>query len=102
MVREPELVKRVLDGMKVGGDFERSHLESFIVTALNGKGVHSLDGKKWAIDRQTLNPFFHQEALKVTLSTSSRYCFLEKNLMKGVKCPSCVHCYKNDCWFHEC
>lgn len=67
MVREPELVKRVLDGMKVGGDFERSHLESFIVTALNGKGVHSLDGKKWAIDRQTLKPFFHQEALKVVL-----------------------------------
>ncbi|KAG0557613.1 hypothetical protein KC19_11G143900 [Ceratodon purpureus] len=64
VVREPELVKRVLDGMKVGGDFERSHLESFIVTALNGKGVHSLDGKKWAIDRQTLKPFFHQEALK--------------------------------------
>ncbi|KAG0601785.1 hypothetical protein M758_11G139500 [Ceratodon purpureus] len=64
VVREPEMVKRVLDGVKTGGDFERSFAEKLITSLLVGKGVHFLHGKKWAIDRQTLNPFFHQEALK--------------------------------------
>jgi hypothetical protein len=65
VVREPEMVKKVLDGVKPGGDFERSFSESLMTSTIVGKGVHFLHGKKWAIDRQTLNPFFRQEALKV-------------------------------------
>ncbi|KAG0557612.1 hypothetical protein KC19_11G143800 [Ceratodon purpureus] len=64
VVREPEMVKKVLEGVKTGGDFERSFFETSLTSAFAGKGVHFLHGKKWAIERQTLNPFFNQEALK--------------------------------------
>ena len=66
------MVKKVLDGVKTGGDFERSFFETSLTSAFAGKGVHFLHGKKWAIERQTLNPFFHQEALKVRLVSTSR------------------------------
>ena len=66
VVKEPEIAKIVFSAKHE--DFKRSEIESLITSFIVGKGLFHLFGPKWAIERQTLNPFFYHEALKVKSS----------------------------------
>ena len=61
--RDPEIVKEMLS---LKPDFlMRSELEKYVTELIVGKGLLSEVGEKCVTARRTLNPFFHQEALKV-------------------------------------
>jgi hypothetical protein len=67
-VRDPEIAKEV---------FVTNHahllcahpVNGFLTKGLVGKGLVILFGEKWATERRTINPFFHQDALKVLKAT---------------------------------
>lgn len=70
-VRDPELAKEV---------FVTNHahllcahpVDGFLTKGLVGKGLVILFGEKWATEWRTINPFFHQDALKVLKRYTSR------------------------------
>lgn len=61
-VRDPEIVKELMitnhDALK------RSEYNTTVSQVL-GRGVLTSLGEKWITERRILNPFFHQDALKV-------------------------------------
>lgn len=63
--RDPEVVKEVLS-LKPDS-IMRSELEKYVTELIVGKGLLSEVGETWVTARRTLNPFFHQEALKVII-----------------------------------
>jgi hypothetical protein len=69
VVKEPEFVKLVFGAKHE--DFVRSEQENFLTSLVAGRGIFHLFGPKWAIERQTLNPFFHYDALKVNFTLNS-------------------------------
>jgi cytochrome P450 len=66
VVKEPEIAK-VVFGAK-HEDFKRSEIENLLAALIMGNGLFHWFGPKWTKERQTLNPFFHNEALKVNLT----------------------------------
>lgn len=69
VVKEPEIAKIVFGAKHE--DVKRSKVEHLLFALIMGKGLFYLFGPKWAIERQTMNPFFHHEALKVNLILKS-------------------------------
>ena len=69
VVRDPEFMKLVFGAKHE--DFMRSEKENFLTSLVAGRGIFHLFGPKWAIERQTMNPFFHYDALKVSLILNS-------------------------------
>ena len=69
VVKEPDIAKIVFGAKHE--DFMRSEKENVLTSLVAGKGVFHLFGPKWAIERQTLNPFFHHDTLKVNLALKS-------------------------------
>lgn len=69
IVNDPKLVREILAN-KFGHFQKRKH--KGIVKQLSA-GLVSHDGEKWAAHRKIINPAFHLEKLKVTVSA---YCVL--------------------------
>jgi cytochrome P450 len=61
VVRDPEIVKELM--ITNHESLTRSELHQFFSVVI-GKGLLSLGGEKWILERRTINPFFHQDALK--------------------------------------
>ena len=68
-VGDPDVVKELL--ITNHESLIRAPLDEKIVSELLGKGLLSQLGEKWIKERRTLNPFFHQDALKVRYITKS-------------------------------
>lgn len=65
VVRDPEIVKELIitnheSLTRAGVQAGVQNLFSTVV----GKGLLSLVGEKWTLERRTINPFFHQDMLK--------------------------------------
>jgi hypothetical protein len=67
VVKEPEIAK-IMFAAKYE-DLKRSEIDNLLTSLIIGTGLFHWFGPKWAIERQTLNPFFHQQALKVIFNT---------------------------------
>jgi cytokinin trans-hydroxylase len=61
-VGEPEFAKQVF--LTQNDSFTRPSVETFVTSEIVGRGVFTHEGPKWAIERRTLDPFFHTTALK--------------------------------------
>lgn len=67
MVRDPEIAKEVF--ITNHASMRRILPEDPFLTRLIGKGVLLHTGEKWVIERRTISPFFHHDALKVRYTT---------------------------------
>ena len=81
VVKEPEIAKIVFSAKHE--DFKRSEIDSLLTSLIIGKGLFHWFGPKWAIERQTLNPFFHHQALKVNLTLKSSPLDLRISKVEG-------------------
>lgn len=64
VVRDPEIAKEVF--INNHAHLKCAHpVDTFLTKGLLGKGLVVLMGEKWATERRAINPFFHQDALKV-------------------------------------
>jgi hypothetical protein len=81
VVKEPEIAKIVFGAKHE--DFKKPEIDSLLTSGIVGKGLFHWFGPKWAIERQTLNPFFHNEALKVNLALTSSPLDLRISKVKG-------------------
>jgi len=63
VTRDPKLAKEIF--VKNHDSLKWSPSKSYLITQVFGKGLIVLVGQKWAKERNAINPFFHQETLKV-------------------------------------
>lgn len=62
-MRDAETAKEVF--VTNHGSLKRIDIEETITSLVVGRGLFTLMGDKWAMERKILTPFFHQDALKV-------------------------------------
>ena len=72
---EPDMIKEILT--KSDGSFEKIPLNP-LAKPLFGQGLAGLSGHKWAFHRRIANQAFNMERVKVTLSLSCLFLFLER------------------------
>jgi PHYB activation tagged suppressor 1 len=75
-VADPDLIREIMLSRAEHFDRYESHPT---VRQLEGEGLVSLRGEKWAHRRKVLTPAFHMENLKVTHSL----CFYSLNYLMG-------------------
>ncbi|KAG0563350.1 hypothetical protein KC19_8G023700 [Ceratodon purpureus] len=62
VMRDAETAKEVF--VTNHGSLKRIDIEETITSLVVGRGLFTLMGDKWAMERKILTPFFHQDALK--------------------------------------
>lgn len=63
VIRDPEMAKEIF--IKNHDSLKWAPSKSHLVTQVFGKGLVIHVGDKWNAERHAINPFFHQESLKV-------------------------------------
>lgn len=81
-VADPDLIREILLSRADHFDRYESHP---MVRQLEGEGLVSLRGDKWAHRRKVLTPAFHMENLKVSQSASQLFTATSRNSL----CSSC-------------
>lgn len=77
VVRDPEVVKELI--ITNHESMTRAWPDLQIFSVIVGKGLLSLVGEKWILERRTLSPFFHQDVLKVC--NNQTFCTVGKSLI---------------------